>query len=90
MIRRRSVLYAATGTVVVLAATTTAATYALYSDFDTATGGSATAATVALGSEDAEPPSLTYPPMQLVGCNCARRCTRCGVDGGCARWRGSR
>ncbi|WP_218030169.1 calcium-binding protein [Pseudonocardia hydrocarbonoxydans] len=67
MIRRRSVLYAATGTVVVLAATTTAATYALYSDFDTATGGSATAATVALGSEDAEPPSLTYPPMQLVG-----------------------
>lgn len=64
---RRPLLLAAAGTAAVLTVATTAATYALYSDFGTATGNSATAATVALGSGDGAPPALAYPALQQVG-----------------------
>lgn len=66
MTRRRPLLLAAAGVFAVLAVTTTATTYALFSDFDSATGDAA-AATVALGTPGAQPPALTYPAMQQVG-----------------------
>ncbi|WP_300007357.1 calcium-binding protein [Pseudonocardia sp.] len=61
----RALLTAAGGVLVALAVTVTAGTYALYSDFDTATGNSVAAASVALGPGASGDLELVYPPLQV-------------------------
>ena len=61
--RARPVLLAAGGIVASLAVTTTAATYALYSDFEAVQGNRAAAATVALGSAGPDALDLDYDPL---------------------------
>jgi hypothetical protein len=61
----RALLVAAGGALVALAVTVTAGTFALYSDFDTASGNSVAAASVALGPGASGDLELAYPPLQV-------------------------